>query len=262
MKDILDLERYPLDRPNSPEYAALVAKCRADLARDGMFNLEGFLLPDLAQAAADTLKPVMVREAFVHKRSHNVYFKKSVPDIADDHPALKKFDTINRVLCADQLTDNTVTQIYEWAPLAVFLAKAMNKAGLYPMKDPLARVNVMAYPKGAALNWHFDRAEFTTTLLMQAPLGGGEFEYRTDLRSADDPNYDGVARLLNGLDPKVQRINATPGTLNVFSGINTPHRVTPIEGDRDRMIAVYSFFDRPDVVFTKEEQTGFYGRYI
>jgi hypothetical protein len=262
MKNILDLERYPLERPNSPEYAALVVKCQADLARDGMFNLVDFLRSDLAQAAADALKPAMVSNAFTHKRRHNVYFKKSMPDIADDHPALKKFYTINHVLCADQLIGNVVTQIYEWAPLTVFLAKTMNKAGLYQMQDPLARVNVMAYPKDAALNWHFDRAEFTTTLLLQAPLGGGEFEYRTDLRSADDPNYEGVARLLNGLDPKVQRINATPGTLNVFRGINTPHRVTSIEGDRDRMIAVFSFYDRPDVIFTKEEQTGFYGRHI
>jgi len=262
MKDLLDLERYPLEQPNSPEYAALVAKCRADLDRDGMFNLVDFLRPDVAQAAANALKPAMAKDAFTHKRRHNIYFKKSMPDIADDHPALKKFDTINHVLCADQLNGNAAMKIYEWAPLAVFLAKTMNKAVLYPMQDPLARVNVMAYPKGAALNWHFDRAEFTTTLLLQAPSGGGEFEYRTDLRNADDPNYEGVARLLQGRDPKVQRINATPGTLNVFRGINTPHRVTPIEGDRDRMIAVYSFYDRPDVVFTKEEQTGFYGRYI
>jgi hypothetical protein len=69
-----------------------------------------------------------------------------------------------------------------------------------------------------------------------------------------------VAKLLRGEDPDLKSITPTPGTLNVFRGINTPHRVTKIQGDRDRIIAVYSFYDRPGVVFSPEEQIGFYGR--
>jgi hypothetical protein len=38
------------------------------------------------------------------------------------------------------------------------------------------------------------------------------------------------------------------------------HRVTPVEGETDRIIAVFSFYDRPGVRFTSEEQQGFYGR--
>jgi hypothetical protein len=34
----------------------------------------------------------------------------------------------------------------------------------------------MDYRPGEALNWHFDRSQFTTTLLIQAPEQGGEFE--------------------------------------------------------------------------------------
>jgi hypothetical protein len=128
------------------------------------------------------------------------------------------------------------------------------------MADPLARVNAMRYATGEGLNWHFDRSEFTTTLLLQAPDKGGDFEYRTDLRSPDNPNYDGVAKLLTGQDPDLKRITLTPGTLNVFRGKNTAHRVTPVEGNTPRIIAVFSFFDRPGVLFTPEEQIGFYGR--
>lgn len=136
----------------------------------------------------------------------------------------------------------------------------MGKEALHPMADPLAAVNAMAYRAGEGLNWHFDRSEFTTTLLLQAPKAGGLFEYRTDLRSETDPNYEGVARLLRGQDPQMQTMQVTPGTLNVFRGKHTAHRVTPVEGDRPRMIAVFSYFDRPGVRFTAEEQRGFYGR--
>ena len=51
-----------------------------------------------------------------------------------------------------------------------------------------------------------------------------------------------------------------PGTLNVFRGRNTAHRVTPVRGKKSRMIAVFSYFDRPGVVFTESERLGFYGR--
>ena len=95
---------------------------------------------------------------------------------------------------------------------------------------------------------------------VQAPEQGGAFEYRTDLRSADEPNYDGVARLLRGEDPDQRSLTLAPGTLNVFRGRNTPHRVTPVEGDRARLIAVFSYFEQPGVRFTEAEQRGFYGR--
>ena len=89
---------------------------------------------------------------------------------------------------------------------------------------------------------------------------GGEFEYRTDLRSDTDPNYDGVARLLLGADPKARKLDLSPGTLNVFRGRNTAHRVTATRGPRERIIAVLSYFEKPGVSFTAEERIGFYGR--
>lgn len=152
--------------------------------------------------------------------------------------------------------------LYQWRPLIDFLAQVMRKPALYPMADPLASVNLMAYHSGEALNWHFDRAEFTITLLLQAPQSGGVFEYHKDLRSADEPNYGGVGRLLQGKDNEVRQLPLTSGTLNVFRGVNTAHRVTPVVGNEARVIAVFSYFDRPGVRFTAEEQLGFYGRVV
>ncbi len=136
----------------------------------------------------------------------------------------------------------------------------MGKPVLYRMDDPMARVNVQASRDGEALNWHFDRSEFTTTILLQAPEAGGELEYRRDLRSAEDPNFDGVAAVLRGEDPEVKRVALTPGALNVFRGVNTLHRVVPVRGPVERIVAIFAFFDRPHVTMTAKEQQGFYGR--
>jgi hypothetical protein len=260
MQNILDLDRYPLDQPGSPGWIALVDRCKADLARNGMFNLEGLMRPGAVRQSVNEVAPVLDTDAFTHKRSHNIYFKKDVPGLATDHPALTQFETSNQTICADQIPGSLLVSLYEWPHLAAFLSAAMGKPALHVMDDPIACANVMRYTGGEALNWHFDRSEFTTTLLLQAPEDGGAFEYRTALRSDDDPNYDGVARMLRGEDADVQSIIAEAGTLNVFRGKNTAHRVTPVAGPVDRIIAVFSYYETPGVRFSDEERIGFYGR--
>lgn len=260
MKTLLDLDRYPLDRPDSPEFKALVARCQAELEDHGMFNLEGFMRPE---AIADTLAKTLHKfdsEAFRHERAHNIYFKKNIPDVPDDHPVYTQFSTSNLTLCGDQVGGTPVMALYTWQPFIDFLATVMKRPALYPMADPLACLNVMAYREGQGLNWHFDRSEFTTTLLLQAPEAGSRFLYRTDLRSADNPNYDGVAKLVQGEDTEVQALDQDAGTLNVFRGVNTAHCVTPAKGPRPRVVSVLTYYETPGAQFTREERLGFYGR--
>ena len=259
MHDIIDLDSYPLDRPHTKAWSTLVADCRAKLAVEGLFNLTGFVRDEAINKAVTELKPTLDAAGFPHARRHNIYFRENIAGLAPKHPAMREFETANCTICADQMGRAVVIRLYEWGPFATFLAAVMEKPQLYLMEDPLARVNVMGYSEGQALGWHFDRAEFTTTILLQAPLAGGQFEYDKDLRSDDDPNYDGVANLLVGRHSPI-RMPLNPGTLNVFKGKNTAHRVTPVTGSKDRIIAVFSYFERPGVLFSEEERVGFYGR--
>lgn len=260
MRHTLDLDRYPLDRPGTAEWEELVARCRADLTREGMYNLDGFVRPDALERVLAEVRPLFDALSFTQRRRHNIYFAKEILGVPADHPALRTHETVNHTVCADQITQTVLLRIFEWSPFITFLAATMRMDSLYPMSDDLARVNVMAYRDGETLGWHFDRSEFTSTLLLQAPEEGGDFVYRTDLRTDEDPNYDGVARLLAGRDPRVKTLKLEAGTLNVFRGKNTAHMVSTVRGDRERIIAVFSYFDRPGIVLSREEQIGFYGR--
>ena len=262
MRSILDLERWPVDALRHERGRALVARCRDALQGAGMFSLEGLVRPEALRAATREVEPLFDAASFTHAREHNIYFDDDIEGLEADHPALSRHTTVNHTICGDQIPDSSVARIYEWRPLIDFLAAAMEKPRLYPMADPLGRVNVMAYRPGERLNWHFDRAEFTVTLLLQAPDAGGVFQYRSGLRSEADPNYEGVARLLAGRDGQVQTLPLAPGTLNVFKGKNTAHRVTPVEGEVPRIIAVFSYYERPDVRFSDAERLGFYGRAV
>lgn len=260
MQSLIDLDRFPIDQPGSLEYRALVERCKDDLKSSGNFSLDGFLKAEACTEAVDEITPAMSNDSFTHKRMHNIYFLDEVPGLDPDHPALKKVETTNHTICGDQMEGQIVMQVYEYEPLRNFIADTMDKSELFLMDDPLANANVLGYFPGEALNWHFDRSEFTVTLLLQSPEAGGEFEYRHGLRTDSDPNYDGVARLLQGRDPDKRVLNLEPGTLNVFRGKNTAHRLTPVQGSRQRLIAVLSYYEYPGKRFSEEELIGFYGR--
>lgn len=256
---MLDLDRYPIDRPDCDGYGALVTACQKQLAQNGLFNLPGFMTPDAIAATLAQVKPVIAQNAFVHAREHNVYFRDDIDDIPADHPALQRLRTKNHTVCADQIEGSPIVALYDWPPLARFLADVMEKPALHTMDDRIACANVMTYYDGDALNWHFDRSEFTTTLLLQAPKAGGAFEYVQDLRGPHEPNFQGIADVFNGtITPTICPQEA--GTLNVFKGVNTLHRVTPVEGDVPRINAVLTYYEKAGAKFTSKERLGFYGR--
>ena len=259
MEHIIDLARYPLDMPETEAYADLVSQAQGSLAAEGLFNLPGFLKAEALEGLLTHSRPLLESASFEHARWHNIYFKDHVDGLAPDDPALAKVKTTNHTICHDQLLGTALDQIYRWAPFARFIADVMEQPELHQMDDPLAGVNVMEYRDGEALNWHFDRSVFTITILLQEAEQGGLFEYAKDLRSDDDPNYAGVAELVAGrLEPTV--LQQDPGTLNVFLGKNTAHRVTPVSGTTSRIVNTMSFYPEPGVAFTEKERVGFYGR--
>jgi hypothetical protein len=257
---LIDVTRYPLDDDLGEGRQALAAQCRRDLESQGSFSLDGFLRPEALAACVRQVAPLMARESFHHCQTHNVYFAKEAPSLPQGHGALTPLTSSNHTLTCDQLDGTVIRQVYEWEPLCAFLADVLEKQQLYRMADPLARLNVMGYGRDEAIGWHFDRSQFTVTLLLQAPEAGGVFEYRRNLRSEDDPNYGGVARLLERRDPEVRTLPLRPGTLNVFAGRFAAHRLTPVEGDRMRLVAILSFMEESQVMFRPEDQLQFYGR--
>ena len=259
MNKLIDLERYPLHQLESDAARQLVARCIDDLERNGMFTLKGFMRREVIEHILPELLQKFKRESFTHARQHNIYFNDDIDDIPADHPALARVETTNHTLCGDQLAE-PLRQIYLWSGLTEFLARVMHKSNLYPMDDPLACANVMGYYAGEGLNWHFDRSEFTTTLLLQPPGQGGDFQYRQALRSEQDPNYEGIAKLLRGEDSAVTTLKLGAGDLNVFKGKNTAHRVTPPVGELARVVTVFSYYETPGRFFSDAENLGFYGR--
>ena len=260
IESIIDLQRYPINQPTLEPMRDLVDNCQRNLRDNGLFTLPGFLKAEIIPDILKQVNPLIAHDSFNHCRRHNVYFLPEVPGVAADHPVLTEFETENHTVCADQIPGSPLLTLYHWQPFIDFLATVMEKPAIYPMDDDLSCLNVMAHKDGEALNWHFDRSEYTTTMLLQAPQNGGEFQYITDLRSDNNPNYDQVGAFLQSDFAAATTLPLEAGTLNVFKGTNTLHRVAPVQGPQDRIITIFTYYEKPGKRFSAEEQIGFYGR--
>lgn len=256
---LVNTAAYPLSDTSGGRFRELAAAARHGLRQAGSFNLDGFLRPEAVARAAAEIEPLMARASFHHSKDHNIYFTDEDPPVPAGHGARRRLTSSNHTLTCDQLDGTVVRRVYEWDGLRDFLAAVFERP-LYRMADPLARLNVLGYGPGDQLSWHFDRAEFTVTLLVQEAERDGVFEYRRNLRGAEAPNHDGVACLLAGADPEVRALELNAGTLNVFMGYRSPHRVTKVAGSRMRLVAVLSFMEQPGVQFSAADRLRFYGR--
>lgn len=257
MQHILDLDRYPLDRPGTPEWQAMVDSARADLARDGMFNLPGLMRPTAIAGAISELTPRFETEAFTHARKHNIYFRKEVDGLAPDHPALALRETKSHTLCADQI-GGVVRALYDWPHFATFLAASMGKDRLHHGRQTRRRER-HDLPRGRGAELAFRPLGIHHHAAVATPTKAAPSNTAPTCAAIPIPITMASPACCKA-EPELQSITLVPGTLNVFRGKNTAHRVTPVQGNTNRIITVFSFFDRPGVVFTPEEQIGFYGR--
>jgi hypothetical protein len=72
-------------------------------------------------------------------------------------------------------------------------------------------------------------------------------------------NYTGVDALLSG-KIKPDCLAMDPGTLVLFRGRNSIHRVAPNESDTTRMLAVLAYNAEPGVALSESARMTFYGR--
>jgi hypothetical protein len=132
----------------------------------------------------------------------------------------------------------------------------------------MGALNLAVMVEGDELGWHFDQTDFVVSIALQSSIDGGWFQSATRIRSADDERYDDVARVLNS-DPPGQRntdidaceiVPMTPGTLMLFEGRYSMHRVTPIGGPTARYVALLAYDTKPDTVSSELLKLVRYGR--
>ncbi len=156
--------------------------------------------------------------------------------------------------------DSPIRRLYEWDRLTAFVAAIMGLDVIYPYADPLGALNLAVMGDGEQLQWHFDQTDFVVSLAVQDADNGGDFEVAPQIRSAGDEHYDDVARVLAGDRDRVVTLPMQPGTLLVFAGRYSLHRVSPISGATPRLVALLGYDTKPGTMSSDLLKEVRYGR--
>ena len=246
---VVNLESYPIEEMANPLRAALVERLRNELDSQQYCVLPDFMTAD---ALAPALKEIASVKASAFKnRSHrNCYlYKEKDPALPDDHPTNIHFDASYAMIGHHLLPENSVLkQLYYWPPMMHFVAEVVGVEALYPNVDKYQPVNVNCYADGDQSAWHFDAWNaFTMTLMLQAAEAGGDFEIVPNIRSGENANHDELSKVLRGDRSRVVKVARAPRALVIFRGCNSLHRVAPVSGPRDRLMAVFVYEEQPGV---------------
>jgi len=257
---LIDVARYPILDLTTAAARAVARSCRRQLDATGACELPGFLT---AAATARLVRETETLAAAAHHSSGVGTAYLEIPDFSlpDDHPRRIIGASSVGVVAYDQFPpDSPMRRLYEWEPLMAFIAAALGTPRLYRYADPLGALNAAVMRDGDELFWHYDQTDFVTSIALQDADDGGDFEYVPLIRSAADENYPAVQRLLRGGRDGVVRVPMTPGTLLLFEGRHSIHRVTPIRGATPRVVALLAYDTKPGTRSTELLQMARYGR--
>jgi len=258
--DLVDLGRYPLLDLASPGARAAIADARAQLRERGAAELPGFVHAAglrALEAEAEALSPKAYRSA----GKGTAYL--DLPDATrpEGHPRRWLGDFGVGVVAYDLFPpDSPLRRLYEWDALMGFVGAILERGPLHRYADPLGALNLAVMAAGDELQWHYDQTDFVVSLAIRPAEQGGDFEVAPRIRSADDERYDRVRRVLDGVSDEVVTLPLTPGTLLVFEGRNSIHRVSPIRGRTSRLIALLAYDTKPGTTSSELLRRARYGR--
>jgi len=247
---IVDLERYPIDRPDEPEGRALIDRLRGDLDSRALALLPGFIREDALRTLVSDVVP-LVPGAHRRNRMRTPYGWMGNSGFPEDHPRRALHRNRGGSITRNMMTpESPWPGLFEWPVLTEFVRRVLGFETLHCSADPWLSLEIHIEDVEDRLAWHYDTNDGVVSLLLQAPDEGGHFEYVPFLRDEDDEHYDEVARVFDGSSDRVVRPPMEPGTFTLFRGRRSLHRVSPVgPSAKPRLIALFSYDREPGMVF-------------
>ena len=186
---MVNLERCPIDDPDSAGGGAFRQACRRRYLEDGLCMLAEFVRPEALETLAKEANG-SIGDAWFCKSTHNVYLTQN--GLGNGNPGAPAADVAGRQertfvgsVPYDRIGEESLLRrLYLWDPLKNFVSAVLGKSRLHRFADPLGACSVNVFVDGGEHGWHFDESEFTVTLMLQAPESGGSFEYVPRIRGA------------------------------------------------------------------------------
>ena len=259
LRPLVDLEAYPLfDLDSHPDK---LEGWRSDLKATGACELPGFLTPAGVEAMTADARALAGR---AHRSGGIGTAYLNLPDMETEvgHPTRWLGPYALGAVAYDLMPRRSLLRlIYEWDPMKDLIEAILQRGPIYRYGDPFGALNLAVMAEGDELQWHFDQTDFVVSLAIEPSEAGGDFEVAPLIRSAEDERYDEVAEVLNGTDDSaVVTLPMTAGTLLVFEGRHSLHRVSPVAGPTPRLVGLLAYDTKPGTMGSDLLRQNRYGR--
>ncbi len=262
LTDLVDIDRYPLIDLDSPTGVDLLQRARVQLAQTGYAELPGFVNSTGVAALVSDAESMKGR---AHRSSGigTAYLEMPDRDLDQSHPRrwLGRY-SVGAVAYDLVPRGSPLRRLYEWDALTDLIAAVLGRGPIYRYADPFGALNLAVMGEGDELQWHFDQTDFVVSLAIQTADGGGDFEVAPLVRSRDDEHYEEVSAVLRGGESAdlTTTIPMSPGTLLIFEGRNSLHRVSPISGPTLRHVGLLAYDTKPGTFGSDHLRMNRYGR--
>jgi len=273
IRSLIDLEKYPLHKPHSTKYDELIEFCKIQLKKFGSVDLPGFIKADVLQEMAEQVDNLPSHNRLNIVSAYGAALDDEPTEInktlplqnGQAHPARRKFAQDVFAVAGDMIPGSAlIRKVYESPMVLKFLAKAQGKEKIFHMDDEFQNINVHYMYDGCTRAWHYDGTDTVITILLQKPNQGGEYEFAPFIRGEKkgDENFEAVAKLFEGSYENSIVKNADAGTLNLFNGLRSLHRVRTVYGPRKRIIAILSYHTEPNLKGAVKKNIKLYGERV
>ena len=256
LSNVVNLKKYSLDDLNSKASSELISSCHSQLDSDGLCLLPNFVTAAFIDEIISEVKEQEMKLFYTeHWRTpFGTGSIKGKKNVVQTRASMRSFGY-------DLLKpDSKLRLLYESDIFLAFLRKILKNDKLFKCIDPMISCLITICREGDELGWHYDPNDGVVTLLLQKSTNGGEFEFVPDVASPGIEPTKKELSILDNQDEDIISISQNPGTLSLFNGSNSLHRVAPVDKNSERIMAVLSYSNEPDYMFSSSIRNRFLGR--
>lgn len=269
---MINYSKYPINNQTykSPEYDALVQSCKEQIRLQGFVCLKRFIeskyVDDLVSSILDLEKKGF---GFYSTEKHNVFLEENASSPREEHcfnslhPRCVQLKSSKLLMNAKDLSSHAteLENLFQSMELLQFI-RVVLQIKLYPSTDPYGKYYANIFNEGDGLNWHFDRSEFSISLILQPAEEGGMFQFVPNSKEVVE-GWQEMPSDMNSTPPlctsiMMQEPELASGDLYLFRGQNSLHRVSEIVKGK-RINVILTFNSDPDGVLNKYTLKKFFG---
>ena len=222
-------ECYDLTDPS------LVKHCRDQLESNQICVLPEFLTESARVGMLEFVEAQQIDHPGL--TTSTVYYQEPDEAFPGGHPKRRLVTRSNTYITADKIPLIPLRELQESEEFVNFLQHVTNEK-LCEYKCEVSKFVFSLAGNGDHQDWHFDNNFFTLTFMLQKPAGGGLLEVHPQVGR---DNYQGINEILDGEIPTTQTYDYELRDMVLFFGRDSLHRATPVQGDKNRVIAIISY---------------------